>query len=54
MKTKTDQLRYIMENREEMERLANEAHKEMRFLWDNAWSLALVIFSFGFITGLML
>ena len=42
MKTREDQLRYIRENQKELEMLANEAHKEMRFLWDNAWLLALV------------
>ena len=54
LKTKEDQLRYIKENQAEMERLANEAHEEMRWIWDNANYLVAGIFALGFFAGVML
>ena len=54
MKTREDQLRYIRENQKELERLANEAHEEMRWIWDNANLLTAGIFAMGFFAGKLL
>ena len=52
--TREDQLRYIKENQAEMERLANEAHEEMRWIWDNSNYLVAGIFAIGFAAGKLL
>ena len=54
MKTKAEQLKYIRENQKELERLANEAHEEMRWIWDNANYLVAGIFALGFFAGKLL
>ena len=54
LKTKEDQLRYIRENQKELERLANEAHEEMRWIWYDASLLTAWIFAMGFFAGVIL